>query len=183
MVEYKSSGLVTPLVFDDCECDIPTGAGGTGGTGASGTPGGTGGTSVTPYFYTTLSANQTVSTTGSVVARFNTIAADTMGTYNVASWGFTSSAATYDIEAMLRVSSSTDEHIPSYIEVYDSISSSIVARGVISNGVLDHESQFYTRVGVKAPPSGSFLQIRYLSLKACTICATGSWFSARKLYW
>ena len=42
MVEYKSTGLVTPLVFDDCECDIPTGAGGTGGTGATGAPGGTG---------------------------------------------------------------------------------------------------------------------------------------------
>ena len=115
MVKYRSVGLITPLVFDDCECEIPTQVI----------------YAASPMFYTTLSGNQAVTEQGYATVQFGTLEFDETGEYSETDYGIT--AATdrkYDFEANISVYSATDEQVPSFIELYDTENSVVIAKKV-----------------------------------------------------
>ena len=163
MVEYKSTGVVTPLVFDDCECEIPTQVI----------------YAASPMFYTTLSGNQAVTEQGYVTVQFDTLEFDETNEYSTTDYGIT--AATdrkYDFEANISVYSATDEQVPSYIELYDAENSTVIAKA-ISGTTVDHIAEFYIRISQKSIDFGAKLVIRYYALGACTIYSSNSWFSGK----
>jgi len=143
-----------------------------------------------PCFRAVLTGNQAIAAQGATVITFDndtflsmsTSQFDSTAGFNTSTNMFEPRQGVYEFDAMVLVSSTDGSQVPSYADIYNANSSTVLAVGPVVGATTPAlVAHFPVHCGPVYCGGANDLKVRFHAFGACTVLAAGSWFAGRQV--